>query len=102
MEEGPERVIFDEPELKKGFLGRRYRPPPEKVPHFSNLQFKEEYKVKKVHLIINPYSGKKKGLEVGKFVEQELTNSKINFNSLLSGSLFTFVFITKKTCLKKV
>ena len=84
MEEGPERVIFDEPELKKGFLGRRYLPPPEKVPHFSNLQFKEEYKVKKVHLIINPYSGKKKGLEVGKFVEQELTNSKIIVKKVVS------------------
>ena len=84
MEEGPERVIFDEPELKKGFLGRRYLPPPEKVPHFSNLQFKEEYKVKKVHLIINPYSGKKKGLEVGKFVEQELTNSKIVVKKVVS------------------
>jgi len=84
MEEGPERVIFEEPELKKGFLGRRYLPPPEKVPHFSNLQFKEEYKVKQVHLVINPYSGKKKGLEVGNFVEQELTNSKIVVKKIVS------------------
>ncbi len=84
MEEGPERVIFEEPELKKGFLGRRYLPPPEKVPHFSNLQFKEEYKVKTVHLVINPYSGKKKGLEVANFVEQELTNSKIVVKKVVS------------------
>ena len=77
MAEGPERVRFDEPEPKKTFFGRSYFPPPEKVPHFSNLQFKEEYKSRKVHLIINPYSGKKKGLEVGSIVEKELSNYKI-------------------------
>ena len=77
MGEGPERVRFDEPEPKRTFFGRSYFPPPEKVPHFSNLQFKEEYKSRKVHLIINPYSGKKKGLEVGSIVEKELSNYKI-------------------------
>ncbi len=77
MASGPERLIFKKPEPEKTFFGRSYLPPPDKVPHFSNLQFKEEYKVRKVHLIINPYSGKKKGLEVASFVEKELYNSKI-------------------------
>ena len=84
MAEGPERVRFDEPEPKKTFFGRSYFPPPEKVPHFSNLQFKEEYKTRKVHLIINPYSGKRKGLEVGSIVEKELSNSKIGVKKYIT------------------
>ena len=78
MDEGPEKVIFDEPEVQSGFFGRKYISPPKKVPHFSNLQFKEQYDVKKAHVIINPYSGKKKGTTVGNFVRDELINSKID------------------------
>jgi len=77
MAEGPEKVIFDEPEPRKSFFGRKYLPPPEKASHFSNLQVKEMYEVKRVHLIINPFSGKKKGVEIGSFVEEELSNSNI-------------------------
>ena len=75
MTEGPERIIFDEPEVKSGFLGRKYFSPPAKVPHFSNLQYKEQYNVTRCHIIVNPYSGKKKGLTVANFVKEELLNS---------------------------
>ena len=78
MDEGPEKVIFDEPEVQSGFFGRKYFSPPKKVPHFSNLQFKEQYNVTKAHVIVNPYSGKKKGITVGNFVKEELTHSKID------------------------
>ena len=78
MAKGPEKVIFDEPEVKSGFFGRKYFSPPKKAPHFSNLQFKEQYNVTKAHVIVNPYSGKKKGTTVGNFVRDELTNSKID------------------------
>ena len=78
MGEGPEKVIFDEPELQSGFFGGKYFSPPKKAPHFSNLQFKEQYDVRKAHVIINPYSGKKKGTTVGNFVRDELINSKID------------------------
>ena len=77
MAEGPEKVIFDEPEVQSGFFGRKYFSPPKKVPHFSNLQFKEQYNATKAHVIVNPYSGKKKGITVGNFVKEELANSKI-------------------------
>ena len=77
MVKGPEKVIFDEPELQSGFFGRKYFSPPKKAPHFSNLQFKEHYNVTKAHVIVNPYSGKKKGVTVGNFVKEELNNSKI-------------------------
>ncbi len=84
MGKGPERVIFDDPEIKKGFLGRKYFSPPKKAPHFSNLQFKEEYKTSRVHLIVNPYSGKKKGLAVADLVGEELTNSKISVKAYVT------------------
>ena len=74
----PEKIVFKEPEPVKGFFGRKYIPPPEKLPHFSNLQFKENYKVKRAHLIVNPYSGKKKGEVVANFVKEELSNDNIN------------------------
>jgi len=74
----PERIIFDEPEVKKGLFGRKYFNPPKKAPHFSNLQFKEQYNVTKSHIIVNPYSGKKKGIIVGNFVKNELLNSQID------------------------
>ena len=101
MAEGPERVIFDEPEPKKTFFGRSYFPPPEKVPHFSNLQFKEEYKTRKVHLIINPYSGKKKGLEVGSIVEKELSNSKIGVRKYITNEPNHAISVARELDLKE-
>jgi len=73
----PEKIVFEEPEPVKGFFGRKHIPPPEKVPHFSNLQFKENYKVKRAHVIVNPYSGKKKGEVAANFVKEELSNDNI-------------------------
>ena len=35
------------------------------------------YEVKRAHLIVNPFSGKKKGDDVGRFVSEELSASKI-------------------------
>jgi|TARA_Y100000748_G_scaffold289272_1_gene274955 YegS/Rv2252/BmrU family lipid kinase len=78
MTKVPEKVIFDEPEVKTSFFGRKYFVPPKKVPHFSNLQFKEEYKAVRAHVIVNPYSGKKKGSKIATLVKDELRNSKIN------------------------
>ena len=77
MVEGPEQFTFDEPEPLKGFLGRTYLPPPEKVSHFKNRRIDELYEVKRAHLIVNPFSGKKKGDDVGRFVSEELSASKI-------------------------
>ena len=77
MAAGPEKVIFGEPEVKRGFLGRKYFSPPTKSPHFSKLQFKEQYDVVRSHVIVNPFSGKKKGISVGNFVRDELVSSKI-------------------------
>ena len=73
----PEKIVFEEPEPVKGFFGRKHLPPPDKLPHFSNLQFKESYKVKRAHVIVNPYSGKKKGEVAANFVKEELSNDNI-------------------------
>ena len=56
---------------------------------------------KKVHLIINPYSGKKKGLEVGNFVEQELTNSKIVVKKIVSEKPIHAISIVENLILEK-
>jgi len=77
MIDAPEKVFFGEPEYKSGFLGRKKLQPPVRSPHFSNLHVKEEYRVKRAHVVINPFSGKKKGVDVGNLVIDELTNSKI-------------------------
>ena len=74
---GPEKIAFDEPVIGKGFLGRSRLLPPTKKPHFSDSQIKENYKAVRVHLIVNPFSGKKKGLDVAKEVEANLIESKI-------------------------
>ena len=78
---GPEKVSFDEPVIAKGFLGRSRVVPPTKKPHFSDSQVKENYNAVRVHLIVNPFSGKKKGLEVAKEVEANLIESKIEVES---------------------
>ena len=77
MSQGPEQVILDEPEMLKGFLGRKYLPPPEKVSHFKNRRIDKLYKTKRAHVIVNPFSGHKKGIEVGDFVAKELSDTKI-------------------------
>ena len=77
MPKGPEQVILDEPEMLKGFLGRKYLPPPEKVSHFKNRRIDKLYKTKRAHVIVNPFSGHKKGIEVGNFVAKELSDTKI-------------------------
>ena len=74
---GPEKITFDPPIMEKGFFGRSRTVPPTKKPHFSNSQIKDNYKVIRAHLIINPFAGKKKGLEVAKVVESDLLESKI-------------------------
>lgn len=81
---GPEKVSFDEPVIAKGFLGRSRVVPPTKKPHFSDSQVKENYNAVRVHLIVNPFSGKKKGLEVAKEVEANLIESKIEVESYIT------------------
>ena len=54
-----ERVDLVFPKKVKGLLGHYY-PPPEPVPHFINKKFEEIYSVKRVHVIVNPFAGKKR------------------------------------------
>ena len=100
MSQGPEQVILDEPEMLKGFLGRKYLPPPEKVSHFKNRRIDKLYKTKRAHVIVNPFSGHKKGIEVGDFVAKELSDTKIKVelyktDELFGSMLFGFVLIRK-------
>ena len=52
MSQGPEQVVLDEPEMLKGFLGRKYLPPPKKVSHFKKRRIDKLYKTRRAHLII--------------------------------------------------
>ena len=81
---GLEKITFDEPVIEKGFLGRNRILPPIPKPHFSDSQIKENYKTIRVHLIVNPFSGRKKGLEVAKEVEANLMESKIRVESYIT------------------
>jgi len=81
-----EKIIFDEPIIRKGFLGRSHILPPIKKPHFSKLQITENYKVSKVHLIINPFSGRKRGLQVAKKVEEGFSECKIKVESYVTNA----------------
>jgi YegS/Rv2252/BmrU family lipid kinase len=81
---GPEKIAFDEPISERGFLGRSRILPPKKKPHFSNSQIKENYNTVRVHLIINPSSGRKKGLEVAREVEANLIESKIKIKTYIT------------------
>ena len=54
-----ERVDLVLPDKLKGLFGSYY-PPPEPVPHFINQKVEEIYSVKRVHVIVNPFAGKKK------------------------------------------
>ncbi len=77
MSKGPEKVILEEPEIIRGFFGRKYLPPPEKVAHFKNRRTDTIYETQRAHVIVNPFSGRKKGNEVGDFVSKELTDARI-------------------------
>lgn len=72
-----ERVDLVFPKKVKGFLGHYY-PPPEPVPHFINKKFEEIYPVKRVHVIVNPFAGKKKGRDLASLIVAELDQSRIN------------------------
>lgn len=81
MAQVPERIVFKEPEPLKTFFGRKYLPPPEKVSHFQNKKVDELYTTSRVHIIINPFSGRKKGRIVGDFVSKELSDSGIKIKT---------------------
>jgi YegS/Rv2252/BmrU family lipid kinase len=85
MSQGPERVILEEPEILRGFFGRKYLPPPEKVPHFRNRRVDVIYETQRAHVIVNPFSGRKKGNEVGDFVLKELSDAKIKVELYKTG-----------------
>ena len=72
-----ERVELVFPDKVKGWLGS-YFPPPEPVPHFTNQKLEEIYSIKKVHIVVNPFAGKKKGKEISSLISKELTQTKID------------------------
>ena len=88
MGEKLERVDLVPPEKVKGFL-RSYFPPPKPVPHFINQKLEELYSVKRMHIIVNPYAGKRKGKDISNLISEDLDQSNINsvilfsFNSLI-------------------
>jgi len=72
-----ERVDLVPPEKVKGFL-RSYIPPPEPVAHFINQKLEELYSVKRMHIIVNPFAGKRKGKEISNLISTDLEQSNIN------------------------
>ena len=62
-----ERVDLVFPDKIKGWLGS-YFPPPEPVPHFTNQKLEEIYSVRKVHIVVNPFAGKKKSRETSRLI----------------------------------
>ena len=71
-----ERVELVPPDKVKGFL-RSYIPPPEPVPHFINQKLEELYSVKRMHIIANPFAGKRKGKEISNLIYIDLDESNI-------------------------
>lgn len=71
-----ERVDLVFPDKVKGWL-TSYLPPPEPVPHFTNLKLEETYSLRKVHIIVNPFAGKKKSKEISKLISAELAESNV-------------------------
>ena len=71
-----ERVDLVFPDKIKGWLGS-YFPPPEPAPHFTNQILEEIYSVRKVHIVVNPFAGKKKSREISRLISEELTQTKI-------------------------
>ena len=76
MGEKLERVDLVPPEKVKGFLGS-YFPPPKPVPHFINQKLEELYSVKRMHIIVNPYAGKRKGKVISNLISEDLGQSNI-------------------------
>ncbi|MDG1545235.1 MAG: diacylglycerol kinase family lipid kinase [Candidatus Poseidoniia archaeon] len=71
-----ERVDLDPPAKVKGFLGS-YFPPPQPVSHFINQKLEELYSVKRMHIIVNPFAGKRKGKEISNLISSDLDESNI-------------------------
>ena len=71
-----ERVDLVPPDKLKGLLGSYY-PPPVPVPHFINQKIEEIYSVNRVHIVVNPFAGKKKGKDLARLIEGELRQSRI-------------------------
>ena len=71
-----ERVDLVPPDKLKGLLGSYY-PPPEPVPHFINQKLEEIYPVNRVHVIVNPFAGKKKGKHLASLLASDLDQSRI-------------------------
>ena len=76
MSKNLERVDLVPPEKVKGFLGSYY-PPPDPVPHFINKKLEEIYSVKRMHIIVNPFAGKRKGKEISNLISNDLNESNI-------------------------
>jgi len=76
MAEKLDRVDLVLPEKVKGFLGSYY-PPPEPASHFINQKLEEIYSVKRMHMIVNPFAGKKKGKEIAKLISADLRESRM-------------------------
>ena len=76
MSDKLERVNLVLPDKIKGLFGSYY-PPPEPVPHFINKTIEEIYSVKRVHVIVNPFAGKKKGRDLASLLEADLDQSRI-------------------------
>lgn len=81
MAQVPERIVLKKPEPLKTFFGKKYLPPPEKVSHFQNKKVEEFYTTSRVHIIINPFSGRKKGRIIGDLVSKELSDSGIKIET---------------------
>ena len=71
-----ERVDLVPPSKLKGLLGSYY-PPPEPVPHFINQKVEEIYSVKRVHILVNPFAGRKKGRDLSSLLASDLNQSGI-------------------------
>ena len=72
-----ERVDLVPPAKVKGFF-RSYTPPPEPVPHFINRKLEELYSVKRMHIIVNPFAGKRKGKDISNLISADLDQSNID------------------------
>ena len=71
-----ERVDLVPPDKLKGLFGSYY-PPPEPVPHFINQKLEEIYPVNRVHVIVNPFAGQKKGKHLASLLASDLDQSRI-------------------------
>mgnify|MGYP003323107731 CR=1 FL=1 len=72
-----EKLDLVPPDKVKGFFGSYY-PPPELASHFINNKLEEIYSVKRVHIIVNPFAGKKNGNKIANLISQELQELKID------------------------